>query len=76
MKYAGITANSCSSIVNTAALLFCLCIFDILSRCLKVKVDVFQWTEVMFYNFRLIELMVISWRIRALLRSACDNKVH
>lgn len=44
--------------------------------CLKVKVDVFQWTEVMFYNFRLIELIVISWRIRALVHSALDNKVH
>lgn len=78
MKCAGVTVNSCSPIVNAAALLSCLHIFDILSRlsALKVKVDVFQWTEVMFCNFRMIKLIVISWRIRALVHSACDNEVH
>ena len=66
------------TIVNTAASLFCSDISDILSRlsALKVKVDIFQWTEVMFCNFRMIKLVVISWRTRALVHSGHDNADH
>lgn len=75
MKHASITVRSCSTTVNTAASLFCLDLSDILYSlsALKVNVGVFHWTEVMFCNFRMIKLIVISWRKRALVHSGHDN---